>query len=572
LIIDIKTLAGVTLVYGFIAAAVLFLAPLSFSAYARRGDATGTARGKGKSWRRTGRPSCDLYWAAGTMVTTIAMGLLFLQGSASPWIGIVLANVLFYAGMLLVFFGLEYFRGASPSLSLAIIASCSVVFLIILFTFAFPSVKARIVVFSSFISALYAACAVSSLRSRADVKGPIPFIAFCDFFVLASFFLVRAVFNLSSGTGSIFSQGIMNALTFILPGFAVIIWALALTLLRSASFLRDKSRGEELYRGIFESADVGIFQSSLTEGTFILVNRTFARMFGFEDFGALKAERGESTAWIYGEKGSRHDLVDGLEGTGHYESSPLLTTRRDGSPIWCLINATLVQRDEGRNIVTGTVIDVTDRVLEDEAMKRAHDEKAFLLKELQHRIKNGMTVIASLIGLEASRTQDEAALSAFRALGAKVRALATLYDLLYRSQDPVSLGLSLYLRSVVEALGASYGAAEKGIAISFDVDRMLSTSKKAEALGLMAVELITDAFKHGFPGGRRGHIGFSLKRTAEGAVMEVADDGVGLPPGFSVADSRGFGMGIVEVLASQVDGRFEILPGPGARFRVSFPL
>ena len=88
----------------------------------------------------------------------------------------------------------------------------------------------------------------------------------------------------------------------------------------------------------------------------------------------------------------------------------------------------------------------------------------------------------------------------------------------------------------------------------------------------MAVELLTDAIKHAFPGGRRGRVDLVLRMEGEGSRLEVSDDGVGLPEGFCLSGSRGLGMTIVDMLASQLHGRIEAGPSPsgGALFRLTF--
>jgi two-component sensor histidine kinase len=183
-----------------------------------------------------------------------------------------------------------------------------------------------------------------------------------------------------------------------------------------------------------------------------------------------------------------------------------------------------------------------------------------------------MGIIAGLVGLESGRAKDEASRGALAGLENKVFALASLYDLLYRSSDSREVSLDTYLRGIAESLGSSSGAHERGIGLVLDLDSLTVDTKKAESLGLVTVELLTDCLKHAFPDGRRGQVWLRLRKQEGGGVLEVRDDGVGLPPGFTVAGMASLGMNIVDMLASQLHGRLETGRSPegGAFFRLSF--
>lgn len=205
-------------------------------------------------------------------------------------------------------------------------------------------------------------------------------------------------------------------------------------------------------------------------------------------------------------------------------------------------------------------------------LERAYEEKGVLLRELQHRVKNSISVIASLVSLESSRTNDERASAAMTSLQDRIQAIATLYDQLFQSGEASLVDLDAYLKTVAESLFTGQAASDRRVALELDLDRVEIDAKRAAALGLIANELLTDSFKYAFPGGRGGKIRLALKREDGDCVLEIRDDGVGLPEGFSPGASGGFGLELVEALASQVDGRFSVSSEGGTRFSVRFPL
>jgi len=204
-------------------------------------------------------------------------------------------------------------------------------------------------------------------------------------------------------------------------------------------------------------------------------------------------------------------------------------------------------------------------------LERALREKEVLFRELQHRIKNSISVIASLVSLESSRTEDARSAAVLEALEGRISAIASLYELLFRSGETDRIDLDLYLKAVVEALFSGQAARERGIRLDLEVREMRIDVRRAIPLGIIANELASDCLKHAFPEGRSGTVRVSLRAEENTAVLEVRDDGRGLPEGLSVGSSGGLGLVLVDMLARQVGGFFAAESAGGAVFTVRFP-
>ena len=204
------------------------------------------------------------------------------------------------------------------------------------------------------------------------------------------------------------------------------------------------------------------------------------------------------------------------------------------------------------------------------AERAAAEEKAVLLKELQHRVKNSMGIISSIIGVEASEASQPETRHALASLESRMAAIGDLYEELFDSGDISSVDLSAYLRRVVESSVASIGEGGGRIALDLSLESHELDLKRAVSLGLIVNELVTDSLKHAFPGGRTGTIGLRLSLEGKALVLEIRDDGVGFPIGFDPESSKGFGLRMVGLLAEQIGMKLEFLPGgPGARTRLS---
>ncbi|MGY0829734.1 sensor histidine kinase [Azospirillum argentinense] len=214
-------------------------------------------------------------------------------------------------------------------------------------------------------------------------------------------------------------------------------------------------------------------------------------------------------------------------------------------------------------------------------LETAVTDKEVLLKEVQHRVKNNLQVICSLLRLQAARI-DEPARRAFDESLRRIQCMSLMQELLYRSDQPARIDFADYLRQLCDGLVRSTNPTGARLTVnapqpwSLDVDQ-------ATPLALIASELVSNALLHAFPLGHPGTITVELlPEGEEGMRMVVRDDGTGLPPDPSAAQGRpnekrqnGLGLVLVRALAQQAGAAVTIdrQPdgGPGTRFIVSVP-
>jgi len=203
-------------------------------------------------------------------------------------------------------------------------------------------------------------------------------------------------------------------------------------------------------------------------------------------------------------------------------------------------------------------------------LAKANTELATLFKELQHRVKNNLAIIVSLVNIEMDRVETSEAKGALGTLGARILALASLYDILYASGRFGEIDLADYLGRVVQSITRSMGADMKGISVVRQIESVKMDMKRAVALGLIVNELVTDCLKYGFPTGGPGTIWVRLTRDMGFCILAIEDDGTGLPSGFDPKTTEGFGLKLVGILAEQLSATFTATSQKGARFSLGF--
>lgn len=202
-------------------------------------------------------------------------------------------------------------------------------------------------------------------------------------------------------------------------------------------------------------------------------------------------------------------------------------------------------------------------------MQKALAERDALLGELRHRIKNSLTVISSLVSLEADYASDAATRECLERVMNRVTSVAKLYELLAVSGENHEVQLSEYLQQVIASLFVSFGSRRGAVELHVQCEKILLNVRQAAPLGLIVNELVTNAFKHGFPNQESGTVSVLLHQKDRTITLEVADDGKELPPDFTVEGSCGLGLQIVQMLAAQLGGKLEVVRSPAA-FRLAF--
>ena len=194
---------------------------------------------------------------------------------------------------------------------------------------------------------------------------------------------------------------------------------------------------------------------------------------------------------------------------------------------------------------------------------------AAVLNEVDHRVKNNLQLIASLILLQSRHAPDEAARAALKSVLGRVSAVATVHRRLFQG-DPLRFEVADYMRDLTGDLAAAAGRDDLEIALALDAVTIPSSS--AAPLALVINELLGNALKHAFPAGRAGRVTVGLTDQGQACMISIEDDGVGMGLG-ETEPPAGFGLTIVKLLCRQLRADLQITEAfPGTRATMTFPL
>ncbi|UEM21248.1 hypothetical protein JL100_000155 [Skermanella mucosa] len=214
---------------------------------------------------------------------------------------------------------------------------------------------------------------------------------------------------------------------------------------------------------------------------------------------------------------------------------------------WVRVMARPVLTGENETAWDGVALDVTDLKETQHRLAASLAESQELLQEVHHRVKNNLQVVWSLIQLEAMQIEDREARDRMEIIGQRIGVMGRIHEQVYASKEFSRIDFDRQLRGLCDTLARTFGDSP-GIKLEVSGDPLFCHLETAIPLGLIANELVANAFKHAFPGGS-GTIRVSLRAEGDGAVLEISDDGVGMS---GANTDRGLGLRLVKGLIRQI--------------------
>jgi two-component sensor histidine kinase len=198
----------------------------------------------------------------------------------------------------------------------------------------------------------------------------------------------------------------------------------------------------------------------------------------------------------------------------------------------------------------------------------ARERAELLLSEVNHRVANSLQLVAALVIMQSKNVRDESARAALKETESRIQAISQIHKSLYTSSDVTSVALNDYLGVMLDNLGVAMRDDGHTARLTTMLDPVSLPTDQSISLGVVATELVTNAFKYAYPPGQSGDIRVMLRKLPEGrAELVVQDDGVGLGaterPG-----GTGLGSKIIAAMAAALKTNVEYVnrtPGTAAR-------
>jgi PAS domain S-box-containing protein len=219
----------------------------------------------------------------------------------------------------------------------------------------------------------------------------------------------------------------------------------------------------------------------------------------------------------------------------------------------------------------GQIAIAIDRKRAEEEIKTQLLEKEILLREVHHRIKNNIASISGLLSLRLQTIGNPAAVPVLQDAISRVDSMRILYDKLLLSKGYETISVKNYVDSLTDGIVALFPGDAK-VTVDKQIADFHLDAKRLFPLGLIINELITNKMKYAFTGRDAGKIKISLTKDDKHVKFAIQDDGNGLPSGFDIEQSKGFGLTLVKMLCQQLAGTFSMENNAGVSCQIEFPI
>lgn len=345
---------------------------------------------------------------------------------------------------------------------------------------------------------------------------------------------------------------------------------------------------DEPFRAAFQSTRMAILMTDPHQAgnPVVFANEAFCCLTGYSPDEVI----GHDCRFLQGPETDQAAVaaVEAALRSGKGIETEILTHRKDGSSFWNALAVTPVHDVRGRLrhfVMVHSDVSAKKRAelelmktkqdLEEQVALRTRDlqsaleQKTAFLHEVEHRVKNSLQMIASLVLLKARRIQSPEARKSLNELAERVSALSTAHRLLYTAGNVTRFNLREFASEMTEELTAALPPGQ--VSLNLDVQPLGVPAAKAASLALLLNELVGNAVKHAFPDGRRGQLTIQIKRAEKGLAIAVEDDGVGLD--HSPPPNGSFGKTLITMLVQQLKGQLSWLDmEPGTRAAIVVPM
>lgn len=226
---------------------------------------------------------------------------------------------------------------------------------------------------------------------------------------------------------------------------------------------------------------------------------------------------------------------------------------------------------DGMECVICIIHDISQYTEQTEKISISLQEKEHLLKEIHHRVKNNLQTISSLLSLGRKKIKDESVADVLQESQNRIHAIATVHEILYKSDRAGRVDMSTYIRFLTDSLIDGFGDLATGIVIERKIEPLFFVMDTAMPCGLIVNELVTNAIQHAFheiQGVKK--ITITLHRDNIGSiVLRVIDNGKGFDKEHQ-NDTVSVGLKLVNILTKQLDGKIQVDTEHGTSFQITF--
>lgn len=325
----------------------------------------------------------------------------------------------------------------------------------------------------------------------------------------------------------------------------------------------------ELFTQLFQNSPIGIVMMN-ADNKVTMVNAAFEEMFGYS-FKELNGKNVDDLI-VSPQKRKEAEYITDSTQHGNQFNTESVRIAKDGTPLDVIIGGIPVYNDGKQVAIYGMYVDITERKSSEKLLQHSLKEKEILLSEVHHRVKNNLAIVSGLLQLQTYNVEEDEQLKKhLQDSQLRIHSMAIVHEMLYQSETLSEIGTKNYMAKLAEVVSDTLKPDNKDIRVTTDTDDISLNVNQAIPCALIVNELITNAFEFAFKGRDEGLININVHQQDKKVLVEVRDNGVGLPDDFDKRKQNSLGIYLVNTLGKQLNADVNVDSGSwGTSFTFTF--
>lgn len=287
----------------------------------------------------------------------------------------------------------------------------------------------------------------------------------------------------------------------------------------------------------------------------LYVNEAFTKLTGYTQDEVL----GRTLGFLNGPKTDEDTLEELRNAIEKFEPVEVefINYKKNGSEFW--VNTSMVPVSDSKGNYTHWVAigrDVTSRRNYEEEIQTSLAEKETLLAEIHHRVKNNLAVISGMMQLQAFESENKDLQEKLFDSVSRIKTMATVHELLYHTNSFSNIDFSETLKYLIRSVSETLQGSDD-IKVDINSESLQLNINQAIPVSLIANEVLTNTYKHGFKNRKQGRIHIEFWEEQDQVLLEIEDDGAGLPADFDKNNLSSMGLKLISVLSDQINAKYD---------------
>lgn len=317
---------------------------------------------------------------------------------------------------------------------------------------------------------------------------------------------------------------------------------------------------------LLDSVSSAVAIVSLVDDRIVESSRLFQTLLGYEAEEIQACTASQLNIWTLAD---RDTLLQTLYQQGALRQQATQLHHKSGQAVAVNLTIEPVQLDGQPHLLL--LSSEGDRAVNEPVNPSATQEKAVLLKEIHHRVRNNLHLITNLLDLQAGMLHDDRLCDVFSATQNRIQAMTLIHEQLYQSDNLGQVNFGEYLNRLMLNVFLANSSDLESVQPILQAEPVFLNLETAVPCGLLINELLVNSLKHAFPNHQTGEVKILLHQTASGQVqIQLIDNGIGLPADFDWQQASSLGFKLVRILTRQLKAEIQIERGNGTIVHLSF--